>query len=184
MEVLLALLGAGSGGGALAAGLAISARLQRHADGPVATTLVNFVVGFAILSTLLALGLAGGFALGRLPEAPLWAFFGGVCGAAYVTLSLVAVSRMGLATATISIVLGQVAFSMVIDNFGLLGIPERPIGPTEALGAGLLVGAVILTRLSNGAGDGSPYRAAKHDKGRRKRHVPNLWVRRRRFRSR
>lgn len=169
MEVLLALLGAGSGGGALAAGLAINARLQRHTDGSVAATLINFAVGFAILSTLLALGLAGGFALGRLLEAPLWAFFGGVCGAAYVTFSLAAVSRVGLAAATISIVLGQVAFSMIIDHFGLLGIPERPIGLVEVLGAGLLVGAVVLTRLGNEAKDGSPHRAARRNKGRKEK---------------
>lgn len=147
MGILVALFGAGSGGVALATGLAISARLQRHADGAVAATLVNFVVGLAVLSTLLFLGIGGGFAFGAMSEAPTWAFLGGACGAAYVTLSLVAVSRVGLASATIAIVLGQIGFSIVIDYFGLFGIQGRPIGVTEMLGATLLVTSVILTRL-------------------------------------
>lgn len=149
MGVLIALFGAGSGGMALAAGLAISARLQRHANGAVAATLVNFVVGLSILSTFLALGIGGGFAFGDMTEAPAWAFLGGSCGAAYVTLSLVAVSRVGLAAATIAIVLGQIGFSIVIDYFGLFGIESRPIGVTEILGAVLLAASVLLTRLGD-----------------------------------
>lgn len=155
---MVALLGAGSGGVALAAGLAITARLQRHADGAVAATLVNFVVGLAILSTFLSVGIGGGFVLGAAAEAPPWAFLGGVCGAAYVTLSLVAVSRVGLATATVAIVLGQIGFSIVIDHFGLLGIESRPIGISELLGAALLVASVILTRV--GGKDEKPDPAA------------------------
>lgn len=164
MGILIALFGAGSGGVALAAGLAISARLQRHADGAVPATLVNFVVGLAILSTFLSLGIGGYFAFDDVTGAPAWAFLGGACGAAYVTLSLMAVSRVGLAAATIAIVLGQIGFSIVVDYFGLFGIGSRPIGVTEVLGAALLVASVVLTRLGGKGEEVNP--AAVKDEGR------------------
>lgn len=136
--VLLATLGAGLG---LSAGLAFNLRLTRALGTPIAATLVNFVVGAALLLSLWSLGVDG-----ARPSAlpPLWTLFGGFLGATYVTLSLVGAARLGVGLSTVAVTLGQVLGALIITAAGWLGqTPQRPT-LTEFLSAGLLLGAVAL----------------------------------------
>lgn len=136
--VLLATLGAGLG---LSAGLAFNLRLTRALGTPLAATLVNFVVGAALLLSLWSLGVDG-----ARPSAlpPLWTLLGGLLGATFVTLSLVGAARLGVGLSTVAVTLGQVLGALIIAAAGWLGqTPQRPT-LTELLSAGLLLGAVAL----------------------------------------
>lgn len=136
--MLLATLGAGLG---LSAGLAFNLRLTRALGTPLAATLVNFVVGAALLLSLWSLGVDG-----ARPSAlpPLWTLLGGLLGATYVTLSLVGAARLGVGLSTVAVTLGQVLGALIITAAGWLGqTPQRPT-LTELLSAGLLLGAVAL----------------------------------------
>ena len=42
------------------------------------------------------------------------------------------------------VVAGQLLTSLVLDQFGLLGYPVRPIDPARAVGALLLIAGVVL----------------------------------------
>ncbi|WP_420597470.1 DMT family transporter [Deinococcus sp.] len=139
LPIILGALGAGFG---LSLGLVINLRLNQHTRLPVLTSLINFVGGLAIMALLAALGVLGP---GRLPiDAPVWAFLGGVVGAAYVTLTLLTAGALGVAASTAAVTLGQIAGARLIDAFGLLGQPARPITLPALLGAALLLAAVIL----------------------------------------
>lgn len=136
--VLLATLGAGLG---LSAGLAFNLRLTRALGTPLAATLVNFVVGAALLLSLWSFGVDG-----ARPSAlpPLWTLFGGLLGATYVTLSLIGAARLGVGLSTVAVTLGQVLGALIITAAGWLGqTPQRPT-LTELLSASLLLGAVAL----------------------------------------
>lgn len=139
--VLLGTVGAGVG---LAAGLAFNLRLARSLGLPLAASLVNFVVGAAVLSGLWLLGLDG-----DRPTAfpPLWTLLGGLLGSSYVTLSLVGAARLGVGVSTVAVTFGQVLGALVITGLGWFGqAPERPT-PAGVLSALLLLGAVaVLSR--------------------------------------
>ena len=61
-------------------------------------------------------------------HAPPWALVGGLLGAVYVTVALVAVRTLGASGLTAVVITGQLAISVAIDRFGLLGVARQSIG--------------------------------------------------------
>ncbi|QTL03308.1 DMT family transporter [Aquabacter sp. L1I39] len=112
--------------------------------GPLMAALVSFLVGSAFL---LAIALFGGglpAAVAALPRQPLWKLSGGLLGAAYLLGSVFLVPRIGLAGLLALVIAGQIACSLTIDHFGLLGLLERKITLARAIGAGLVMGGVLV----------------------------------------
>lgn len=139
IAALLGTLGAGLG---LSLGLVFNVRLSAHARHPVLATLVNFVTALCVTGTLTLLGVLG--PAGVPGAAPWWLFGGGLVGATYVTLTLLTARRLGVAISTAGVTLGQILGARIIDAFGLLGQPSRPVSGAALLGAGMLFAAVLL----------------------------------------
>lgn len=133
-------------GGVLPAQAAINARLGKDAGSPVFGALASFAVGSVGLALYLIL--AGGWpsSMEGLGRAPWWAWIGGLLGALYVTVAIMAVPRLGVATLTVAAVAGQMAVSIVLDHFGLLGLKVQPVSVGRAAGALLVIGGVLLIK--------------------------------------
>lgn len=121
----------------------INSRLGKSVGGVQAATF-SFLVGTVAL-VLIAAFVQGGLGnLGHVGRAPWWALVGGLLGAVYVTVALLAVRTLGASGLTAVVITGQVVISIVIDRFGLLGIAKQPIGFARVLGLALLVAGVVL----------------------------------------
>lgn len=150
MEILLALLGAGSAGSFLAMGAAANARLMKTLNSPIAAAAINFSVGFSVLSVLIAIGLLKtSFKLEMLVNVPWWAFLGGFLGAAFVTLNTLTIPKLGLTTTAIAVVLSQMTMSLAIDSLGWFGVVQRSVSASKLFGIALLFAAIALTQLDN-----------------------------------
>jgi bacterial/archaeal transporter family-2 protein len=55
--------------------------------------------------------------------------------------------RLGAATTVAFVVVGQIACSMMIDHFGLLGFAQHAAGVSRVLGLVLMATGVALVRL-------------------------------------
>ncbi len=53
---------------------------------------------------------------------PLWAWSGGIFGAVFIALSIVAIPVLGAATYLALLITGQMICSVTIDHFGLFGL--------------------------------------------------------------
>ncbi len=146
MSPLSAVLCAFSAGSLLSLGGAANARLGGSLRSAVAAATINFLVGAATLSLLLALGGFRADTLARLAEVPPWALCSGMLGAFYVTLSTLVIPRLGLTATTMTVVFSQLIGSLMIDHWGWLGVPQRPNGPGRWLAVLLLLLAVALRR--------------------------------------
>lgn len=62
---------------------------------------------------------------------PKWQLLGAMFGVPYIVIMVVAVQRIGTAVATVAVIFGQLAMSMLIDNFGWLGNPAIPFSPSR-----------------------------------------------------
>ncbi|HEY9889316.1 MAG TPA: DMT family transporter [Candidatus Obscuribacterales bacterium] len=151
MEILLAILGAGSGGGFLAVGSAANARLKAVFHSPIAAAAVNFGVGFGLLTLLIALGLFPPPAWANLAVTPWWAFVGGLLGAIFVSLNTLIIPKLGLTTTTLTVVCSQMTMSLVVDQFGWFGVPTHALNPARVVAIGLLLVAIALTQLDRRA---------------------------------
>ncbi|MEA2315219.1 MAG: bacterial/archaeal transporter family-2 protein [Solirubrobacteraceae bacterium] len=130
-------------GGLVATQAPINSRLGRSVGTAQAAT-VSFLVGTVALVALASLWSGGLGGLSGISHAPWWALIGGLLGAVYVTVALVAVRTLGASGLTAVVITGQLAMSVAIDRFGLLGIAKQHVGVTRIVGLMLLVAGVVL----------------------------------------
>lgn len=131
-------------GAGLALQAAMNAKMGAALASPVGGALVNFIVGLVLLMAFLASGLFGRLRLTGLGEAPWWAYFGGAIGAAFVTISVVALPRVGAAVTFAAVIAGQLIGALILDSLGWLEVTQVPLNPWRLLGAVLLLAGVVL----------------------------------------
>jgi len=116
--------------------------LRQHLADPSQAAFISFAVGtLVLLAYCLALrhqwpSLAE---MGRIPPV-LW--IGGAFGAFFVATTIFLGPRLGAATMTAFMLSGQLAASLLLDHYGVIGFPEHAVSPWRIAGVVLLgVGA-------------------------------------------
>ena len=71
---------------------------------------------------------------------------GGIFGAVYIAISIFMLPRLGAATVVALIVVGQMICSLILDQFGLLGVPQHPATLVRIAGAAFLILGAVLIR--------------------------------------
>ena len=122
----------------------LNAVLRNAFGSPGLAALANFLVGTVGLFAYVLITRAQWPSRTVLSGAPAWAWFGGLLGAFYVASSVVVGLRLGAAALLALTVFGQLAASLVVDNYGWLGFPQQPFTLARLAGAGLLLVGVIL----------------------------------------
>jgi len=84
--------------------------------------------------------------LATITRVPLWAWSGGIFGAIFIALSIVAIPKLGGAAYIALLVTGQMVAALAVDHYGWLGVAQRPIDVPKMIGVALLVGGVVLIR--------------------------------------
>lgn len=123
-----------------------NALLGKASGSSIAAAFISFVVGTAALAALL-------FAMGwvritpAMRELPWYAWIGGLYGAFFVAVAALAAPRIGVAALLTAAVAGQLIAALVLDQFGLLGLPQQPASLIRMLGLPMVfVGAVLVSR--------------------------------------
>ena len=124
---------------------AANARLRLATGSLPAVVLISFAVSFA---ALLFISLACGIAV--LPTAaqaqaiPWWGWLGGIIALFTISASTFLFKTLGQLQTTILPLLGQLLFSLVIDNFGLFGSVQIPFSTTRAAAIALILFGIAL----------------------------------------
>lgn len=146
MNVLLAAFVICAGAG-LAAQPLLNARVAGAAGHPVYGALVSLLGSAALMLTLAFVLRLNPPNLGAVGRLPVWTWLGGgAIGAVFVLAVLIVAPRLGAAVTISLAVTGQIAASLLLDQFGVLGVPQHPIELTRLLGAALLIAGVVLIR--------------------------------------
>jgi transporter family-2 protein len=132
------------GGVAVAVQPSINARLARSL-GSLESSLVSFAVGtLALLAVVLV---AGRGSLRGLGGAAWWELTGGLLGAYFVTMTIIAVPRLGTAAVMAIVITGQLVTGALLDHCGAFGLRQIPLTPLRGLGILLLcLGAGLVIR--------------------------------------
>lgn len=87
------------------------------------------------------------------PEAPLWAYLGGLSGAVTVFLTAMTVNSPLALSGTLALGLaGQVLFGLAADRWGLFGLPRRKAALRDYAALGLiLAGSALIILFGRGA---------------------------------
>jgi transporter family-2 protein len=85
--------------------------------------------------------------IGRLTGGPWWLLTGGLMGACIVAASLFLVGKLGSGVLFALLVTGQMFAAMVMDHFGVLGLPVHHVNGQRVVGVVLLLAGVALIRV-------------------------------------
>ncbi|CAD7850780.1 MAG: hypothetical protein [Olavius algarvensis Gamma 3 endosymbiont] len=124
----------------------VNSQLGRALDNVILATLISFITGaLTLLPIFLLRNNAGaGSGLQYLTQVSPVLYIGGILGAFYVTLVAILVPKIGVANTMIAIIFGQILLSLMLDHFGVLGIEIRAFNGLRLLGAGLVLGGLVL----------------------------------------
>ncbi len=114
----------------------INAALARR-SGPLWAAGISFAVG-TLAIVALSLLVTRSLPL-DVREAPPWQFVGGLLGAIFVFSNILIVPRLGALGLIAASVAGQLSGALLIDRFGLFGLPRIPLSPVRLAGIGFLV---------------------------------------------
>lgn len=119
----------------------INARLAEKI-GILQAATVSFMVGTLVL-------LVVSFSVGRgsfrgLAQADWWQLTGGLFGAFFVSLTILAVPKLGTGTVMAALIVAQLSAGLVFDHFGLFGMRQIPFDLSRIMGVVLLIIGVAM----------------------------------------
>ncbi|MHA6297528.1 DMT family transporter [Devosia sp. CAU 1758] len=142
----LHLLAAFASGGLLTFAVFFNAEAGRHGGALFSSWLAHGTGTVAAIIVLALLWFRDKPAVTAIAKkAPLWAYFGGISGAATVMLTSTAVNTPLALAGTLALGLaGQVAFGLAADQWGFFGLPKRRLTRRDAAAALLITAGSLL----------------------------------------
>jgi len=132
------------GGLAVAMQPSINARLAQKV-GSYESSLISFAVGTFAMFILVMI--AGRGNLRNVVDASWWELTGGLLGAYFVTMTIIAVPRLGTLAVMAIIIAGQLSTAALLDQYGAFGLRQIPLTPMRGAGIMLLcMGAALVIR--------------------------------------
>jgi bacterial/archaeal transporter family-2 protein len=127
---------------------AFNAAINRAFDKPALVVIVSLTGSAIFMVTAgLASGRLGLVTADRVAAVPWWAWFAGVGGAIFLFSQPLVAPRLGTGTYQSLAVTAQVVAALVLDHFGLFGLPAHAASPLRLLGAAAMaVGVVCIAR--------------------------------------
>ena len=124
------------------------AQLSAIVGNPVqATTVAFFVATMALLLFCTCLGKTQLVGKAFSSDYPWWMWTGGLCGALIVLGNAWLVAHVGVGVFLMALLVGQLALSMLMEHYGWLGAPRKPISWPQIVGIVLMIAGVALIRL-------------------------------------
>ncbi|THV19828.1 DMT family transporter [Peteryoungia ipomoeae] len=124
-----------------------NAALGRTLGHPLWGTLVSLCVSFACIVPVMVLAKVQAPTPSYLAQAPRWIWIGGVVGVVYITGALMLAPKLGAAGFIMAAIAGQMLASIVIDQWGLVGLPQKPVSWSRLAGLGLIILGLLVMQL-------------------------------------
>jgi len=123
----------------------LNTKLGKAAESPVYASMLSFAVGTLglityILITKQSMSWAG------VREAPAHVWLGGLLGAFYVTIIILAFPKLGPGLTFGLVVAGQMIISILLEHFNILVAQQNSMSFMKLLGVLLVVAGVIIIR--------------------------------------
>lgn len=146
---LVALILVVIGGLAIALQAIINGELSKRI-GVLESSLITFAGGALILALLIVP--FGSGQLTQVTTTPRWQLIGGGLGVIVMATIIIGIVRLGAAVTIVAAIAGQLALSIVVDNYGLFGVTRVALGWQRLLGILLMIAALVLIFVSPPSG--------------------------------
>ncbi|MFW2094792.1 DMT family transporter [Acinetobacter sp. ULE_I057] len=124
---------------------ALNTQLREYLHSPLQAALLSFLVGTLLLAILVIVQAEQRPTLSSLAVIPWYLWLGGCLGVYAISMSIYTAPKLGFLTLSGLIIFGQIAMSMIVDQFGLLGTDKTPVNWQRLLGGVVIFIGVLLT---------------------------------------
>lgn len=124
----------------------LNAKMGRAVGDPVYASLISFVIGSLALFAYVLIAKVDFSQISQAGKENWTVWTPGLLGAFYVTSVIILVPKIGVALTFGLIVAGQLGLSLLLDHYGLLGLPVHTINWQRIVGVLLIIGGVVLIR--------------------------------------
>jgi transporter family-2 protein len=125
---------------------ATNSKMSVFVGSPILAAFLSFLVGTVALFVYALLSGETISSLAAAKDAPAVAWIGGFLGAFFVASAVILVPRIGVAMTFSLIIAGQMIVTLIIDHFGLLGVPVKEVSIARIGGILLITAGVVLIR--------------------------------------
>ena len=122
-----------------------NALLGKASGSPIVAAFISFAVGTLALGAMVAAS-SGRLLAPELRGVPWYAWIGGLYGAFFVAMAAFAAPRIVVASLLTAAIGGQILAALVLDHFGLLGLPRQAVNVERIAGAALVLAGAVLVR--------------------------------------
>lgn len=123
----------------------LNTRLGKAAANPVYASMFSFIVGAAALVIYIFITRQN-ISWSGIKEAPPYVWLGGLLGAFYVTVIILAFPQLGPGLTFGLVVAGQMIVSVLLEHNNILVVRQNPISLMKVLGIALVIAGVIIIR--------------------------------------
>ena len=122
----------------------INSQLARLLSHPLQAAFISFSVG-TITMLLATLVFKSGFPpMKQVLSIPKILLIGGMLGSIYIIANILFIPRIGVFNMLVSVLVGQVLVSLIVDHFGLFGLESQKLNLNRLLGAGLVIAGIVV----------------------------------------
>lgn len=125
----------------------LNAKLNFFTGSPISASIISFIAGtgtLIIYALITRVPLPG---VTAFAGAPWWIWTGGILGAFFVASCVILVEKVGAVSMLALILAGQMAASVLLDHYGVLGYNVNPVSTTKIAGILLIFTGVMLIRI-------------------------------------
>ena len=125
---------------------ALNGKMGKIVGDPVYAALISFIVGSIGLFAYVAATKTDLPTVSQVGQAHWSVWLAGILGAFYVACVIILAPKLGVALTFGLVVTGQLGISLILDHFGLIGIPVREINWQKILGMAFIIAGVVIIR--------------------------------------
>ena len=126
---------------------ALNTRLGKDLKNPTFVSVESCVVGSLALALYMLVARTALPKVSLMAREPASLWIGGVFGATYVLITVLATPKLSVATVTALVFAGQMLLAVMLDHFAFLGLDRHPLNAGRIVGVVLFcVGAELLRR--------------------------------------
>lgn len=122
----------------------ITSNLAQKIQHPFGAAFINFLGGTLLFTIAIFFSPAVLPSYKKVAEIPWYLFTGGIIGSAFIFGAVFALPKMGSSEFFGQIVLGQLLMTLIVDHYGVFGLPIHKIDGIRIIGISLLVSGSFL----------------------------------------
>lgn len=149
LTTLLTLLAALTAGAIVPLQGGANAALGRALGHPLLATTASLMVSLLVMIPLLLMMRVPVPAFSAALAGPWWLWTGGLAGVFYLTAALTLSPLMGASMFMAAVIAGQMVLSLLMDQYGWMGFPLRPVSGLRLLAVGLVIAGVVVLYIAN-----------------------------------